>query len=80
MTKYKELTLEMLDEFLEETKERRITFATGKQGVLDFEAASFVTVLSKAELDKYLAELSESLEEGIYYFNGISFEYQGRVK
>ena len=72
-------TVEMLDDFLDE-QERKFVFATGKQGRIDFERAMVVTVLSKKELDAYTKRLENELEEGIYWYDGMSFEYQGRVK
>lgn len=72
------LTVEMLDDFLD-GQERKFVFVTGKQGRIDFERAFAVTVLSKKGLDDYTKRLEDELEEGIYWYNGMYFEYQGRV-
>ena len=77
---YENLTLEMLDEFIEELdKERKFNFACGKQGMIDFQRKWLSTVLSKKEVEEAMVELEEKCPEGIYHYDGLEFKYQGKV-
>ena len=77
---YSELTVEMLDEYLEELKsERHFNFACGKQGMIEFQRKWLSTMLSKKEVDEAMVELEEKCPEGIWYYDGLEFKYQGKL-
>ena len=77
---YSDLTLEMLDDFINELSDHeKMDIWTGKKGVIDFHRKHLYTILSKAEIELYLKKLEEELREGLYHYDGLIFEYQGRV-